>query len=107
MCGYRLDKWTLCPSCGLCIRADCACFFDRFPVSLTYAISLREDCGYCEKGERAGAYLSGSPIVLFYILWHFRAAIVEGLLGLRLDWLDCVVFMEQVFLDLYASTTRE
>ena len=26
------------------------------------------DCGDCEKGERAGAYLSGSLIVLFYIL---------------------------------------
>ena len=82
-------------------------FLSRMLSHCVRIVGLCEDCGDCEKGGRAGAYLSGLLIVLFYILWHFRAAIVEGLLGLRLDWLDCVVFMEQVFLDLYASTTRE
>ena len=66
-------------------------FLSRMLSDCVRIVGLCEDCGYCEKGGRAGAYLSGSLVVLFYILWHFRAAIVEGLLGLRPDWLDCVV----------------
>ena len=29
-------------------------------------------------------------LFLFYILWHYRAAIVRGLYGLLWDWLDCM-----------------
>ena len=60
-------------------------FLSRMLSDCLRIVGLCEDCGDCEKGERAGAYLSGLLIVLFYILWHFRAAIVEGLLGLRPD----------------------
>ena len=51
-CRLRLSLWLISNFSHICY--------------LTALGSL--DCGDCEKGERAGAYLSGSLIVLFYIL---------------------------------------
>ena len=61
------------------------------------------DCEDCEKGERAGAYLSGSLIALFYILRHKVCSDCTGISGMvcglcmdcwiafvRSKWINCL-----------------
>ena len=74
-----------------------------FTVSLFFhvreSVSAREGCWLklfidCLQGGVVGCWLFKHlmcPLVLFYIPRHACAAIVEGLPGLQLDWLDCMI----------------
>ena len=68
-------------------------FLSRMLSDCVRIVGLCKDCGDCEKGERAGAYLSGSLIVLFYILRPNCAPIALGFqegLWIVYGLLDCV-----------------